>query len=66
VGWSERGLPRIGYALLNGPEHIHTDISIGELFPRLDLGPGEIACVEIVEMENGYFIGFVDEESEDE
>lgn len=60
VGWNERGEPRIGFALMGTPAQICDMINIHKLFPSLEIPPGEMAEVEVVEMEHGYYIGFIE------
>ncbi len=59
VTW-DRDKPRIGYELRN-TEKMLCNMHIDELFPRLSIPPGEMTQVDIIPLENGYYIGLVDE-----
>lgn len=60
VEWSDEGEPRIGFNLMNANKQVCTMINIHVLFPFLEIPPGEMAEIEVVEMECGYYIGLVE------
>ncbi len=60
VEWNSRDEPQIGYKLMNSGFEICETINIGVLLPDLEIPYGEMAEVEVVELENGYYIGFVE------
>lgn len=60
VTWSDQGEVRIGYGLAGTEKHICEMINVHKLFPALELPPGEMVEVEVIALENGYYIGFVE------
>lgn len=58
--WTEKGEPRIGYNDQGTEKEVCEMINVHKLFPALEIPPGEVAEVEVVEMHNGYYIGFIE------
>ncbi len=60
VWWADDGTPRIGYELQGTSLAVCEMINIHKLFPALEIPLGEMAEVEVIEMEHGYYIGFIE------
>lgn len=60
VTWSDKGEIRIGFAMMNTDKEVCEMINVHKLFPAFEIPPGEMVEVEVVEMGNGYYIGFVE------
>ncbi len=61
VTWNDVGEPRIGYDIMNTDKQVcGMGSNVHILFPNLEIPPGEMAEVELIELENGYYISIVD------
>ncbi len=61
VMWSDSGEPLIGYNFIGTEKHLCEMANVHELFPALEIPPGEMVELELVPLEGGYYIGVVDE-----
>ncbi len=59
VTW-DRDEPIIGYEMRNTASMLCDTPNIHVLFPDLEIPPGEMIEIEIVELKNGYYVGFVE------
>jgi hypothetical protein len=57
--WWSKGKPLIGLLQLNGPTHLTSIWDLHTLLPKLHVPFGEYIVIEVVELENGYYIGEV-------
>lgn len=64
VEWPKDDLPRIGIRFTNTEKNFWDVTNIHIMFPKLEIPPGEIAEVEVFEMENGYYISLVEGDDE--
>ncbi len=60
VTWNSVGEPQMWFDPGSADIKLCEMANIHKLFPSLEIPPGELAEVEVIEMEHGYYIGFVE------
>lgn len=60
ISWNSTDEICIGYDMQEGDKVCEMH-SVHRLFPALEIPPGEMVEVEVIEMEHGYYIGLVEE-----
>ena len=60
VTWNSQGEPQMWYDPGTRDIKLCEMINVHKLFPSLEIPVGEIVEVEVIALENGYYIGFVE------